>query len=83
MAQKIQLRIGVKKNEYTWNNLRVSTADQNWTESLFSSRHYLNRNVKMPIYPGYVCVGQSQDPLPVGSVDEEAIWLGDGRNVGP
>lgn len=37
----------------------------------------------MPIYPGYVCVGQSQDPLPVGSVDEEAIWLGDGRDVGP
>lgn len=33
-------------------------------------------------YPGYVGVGQSQDSLPVGSVDEEAIWLGDGSDVG-
>lgn len=36
----------------------------------------------MQIYPGYVCVGQSQDSLPVRSIDEEAIRLGDGGNVG-
>jgi len=33
-------------------------------------------------YPGYVGVGQSQDSLPVGSIDEEAIRLGDGGDVG-
>lgn len=33
-------------------------------------------------YPGYICVGQPQDPLPVGSVDEETIWLCDGSDVG-
>lgn len=36
----------------------------------------------MQTYPGYVCVGQSQDSLPVGPIDEEAIWLGDGGDVG-
>lgn len=33
-------------------------------------------------HPGYISVGQSQDPLPVGSVDEEAIGLGDCSDVG-
>lgn len=33
-------------------------------------------------YPGYISVGQSQDSLPVGSIDEEAIRLGDRSDVG-
>lgn len=33
--------------------------------------------------PGNLGVGQPQDTLPVRAVDEEAIWLGDGGDVGP
>lgn len=33
-------------------------------------------------YTGYISVGQPQDSLPVGSIDEEAIGLGDSSNVG-
>lgn len=85
MAQKIQYNSGLVLKKMNTPEiiyefpLLIRTA----LRAFFSSHHYLNWKVKMPIYPGYVCVGQSQDPLPVGSVDEEAIWLGDGRDVGP
>ena len=34
-------------------------------------------------YPSYISIGQPQDSLPVGPIDEEAIRLGDCSNVGP
>lgn len=34
-------------------------------------------------YPCYFSIGQSQDSFPVGAIDEEAVWLGDGCDIGP
>lgn len=33
-------------------------------------------------YPGYISIGQSQDSFPIRPIDEEAVWLDDGGDVG-
>lgn len=51
---------------------QVRQSSQIWTD-----------NVICCSYSGYISVGQPQDSLPIRSIDEKAIWLGDRGYIGP